>query len=213
MTQTEMLAYVRTYLDEASENFYLDDEEIYPALTLAQFEILNIVAKKWIEDSVNKNVQDVPLVIQPLVANTTSLLASGANSASVPLAFMLINVKWTPSAIAHTTYPKTQNCIRITPSQANRFLLNPLTKNGFYFWRKNQTVYVNPVSSITNAVLTYDYIANPTTDIDATHSAQLHEIGHQAICERALWLLLKDRETDQAQAHEMKADKLIGELI
>lgn len=213
MTRTEMLAYVRTHLDEVSEVFYLDDEEIYPALHEGQIEVANVVAKRWLESNRNKELSEVPLTLQPLVTNTTSPLASGASSFSAPTLMFLINVKWTPSAIAHTTYPTTQNCVLISPSQVNRFLQNPLTKDGFYAWRKGATVYVNPASSITNAVATYDYFKTFTYDIDATHDAELHEVSHKAICEKALWILLKDRELQLAQLHEQMADKLMGELL
>lgn len=213
MTRTEMLAYVRTHLDEATEDFYLDDEEIYPALTEAQIEVANVVAKRWLESNRNKDISDIPLTLQPLVTNTTSLLASGASSFSAPTMMFLINVKWTPSAIAHTTYPTTQNCVLISASQVNRFLQNPLTKDGFYAWRKGSTVYVNPASSITNAVATYDYFRNFNNDITASNDPELHDISHRAICEKALWLLLKDRELQVAQLHEQMADKLIGELL
>lgn len=208
-----MVAYVRTYLDEPTEAYYYDDEEIYPALTEAQIEVANIVAKRWLELNRNKEVSEIPLVIQPLVANFTTLLASGATSFSAPLMMFLINLKWTPSAIAHTTYPTTQNCIKISPSQSVRYLQNPLTKDGFYVWRKNATLYVNPPASVTNAVATYDCIKSFTGDITASIQPELHEVGHRAICEKALWLLLKDREVQVAQAHEAQADKLIGELL
>jgi len=213
MTNAEMLAYVRTYLDESSESFYLDDEEIYPALTNAQIEVGDILIKKWRAENRNNEVSEIPLTLQPLVTNTTSLVASGASSVSIPTVWELINLKWTPSLTAHSTYPKTQNCIMISPSQVNRYLQNPLTKDGFYVWRKNQTFYMNPPASITNAVATYDNFKTLSYDIDATHSAELHEVSHQAICERALWLLLKDRESDQAQLHEQKSMALIGELV
>lgn len=213
MTRTEMLAYVRTQLDEGSEAFYLDDEEIYPALTEAQLEVANVVIKKWLAENRNREISEIPLAVQPLVTNTTNLLASGANSFSAPLMLYLINVKWTPSAIAHTTYPTTQNCSLISLSQVNRYLQNPLTKDGFYAWRKNATVYLNPASSITNSVATYDHFKTFSYDIDASHDAELHEVSHKAICEEALWLLLKDREVQLAQLHQQKANQLMGELL
>lgn len=212
MTRTEMLAYVRTYLDEASEAYYKDDEEIYPILTEAQTEVANVVAKKWLEANRNKEVSEVPLVLQPLLTNSTSLLASGANSFSAPTMMFPISVKWTPSAIAHTTYPTTQNCIWISMSQVNQFLQNPLNKDGFYAWRRGTTILLNPTASITNAVATLEFFATPA-DITASVDPTIHEVGHKAVCERALWLLLKDRELQVALTHDQHAEKLMGELL
>lgn len=212
MTRTEMLAYVRTYLDEATEAFYKDDEEIYPILTEAQLEVVNVVAKKWLETNRNREMSEVPLVLQPLLTNSTSLLASGADSFTVPTMMFPVSLKWTPSAIAHTTYPTTQQCVWISMSRVTEFLQNPLTKDGFFAWRRGATILLNPKSSITNAVATIEHIATPA-DITASVDATIHEVGHKALCERALWLLLKDRELQVAMAHDQQAEKLMGELL
>ena len=55
MTNVEMLARTRVFLDEATEDFYLDDEEIYPALAEAQLELCNTLAQSWIKTGPDKN--------------------------------------------------------------------------------------------------------------------------------------------------------------
>lgn len=216
MTRTEMLAYVRTYLDEVSEAYYLDDEEIYPMLTRAQYEIIQLVCSKWYEANKNRNGAEIPLVLQGINAEINGFVASGQREITVANMIMPIHITWNPTSSSMTTFPNAQKCIWISPADADRLTLNPLHDDGYYAWRIRSTVIrVNPYSTNANASYLLTYIKTPDYPIDATHDAGIHEVGHQAICERALWLLMKDQESSAqlATAHEAKADKLIQGLL
>ena len=49
MTNTEMLARMRSMLDEATTVLYNDTTELYPALSLAQLELSNVIVSDWYE--------------------------------------------------------------------------------------------------------------------------------------------------------------------
>lgn len=209
MTNLEMLAKVRTFLDESAEDFYFDDEEIYPALSDAQREIVNVIANNWFYQG-RPLYAPIPRTLQPLVLDTSGTLALGTNSITVASQVVVpVSLRWNPNG---AVVADLKNCVFVTEGEVYMLISNKSLADGYYAWWNNTGVYVNPISANASASYNLKTIKAPV-DITASVQPVTDEVAHDAIVERSLWLLLKDRETQQAQIHLQMYGQLLQGLM
>ena len=204
MTSAAMLARTRVFLDEATADFYLD-ASIYIALSESQREITSILTNAWYK---NKSIRPIPKALEDSLNTVTSTIGSGLNSYAATNIIKTISMKWNPTgAVASGKY-----CIHLADDNNSRLLIeNPLLSTGYYVWWDTNNVYVNPVSAHASAGFTHKYIQEPSEIADATPPS-INNIAHEAVIERALWILLADDEKALAQAHLQLYGKLLEGL-
>ena len=208
MLNTEMLTKLRAFLDEATEDFYIDDDDLYGALTDAQLELAKDVANVW-DTQKRKLMLPIPLVIRDLLDTATGTIASGANSFNLTDIILLVSLKWNPNGAVTAG----KNCTFVGSAGAiNKLLENRFLTGGYYFWAESGLVYVNPVSADNTASYSFVYLDTPT-DISSSVQPVIQEVGHDAVVERACWIILKDRESEQAQAHLQMYGNLLQGLV
>jgi hypothetical protein len=213
MIRTEMLLKLRNFVDEASQDFYDDGNDLYPALAEAQRELLLTVANVWREKVTAGGSQSVPKVIQTMINKQTATLGIGLDEITVTDMIVPISMVWNPDGTITNAF-EGDNCIYINTDKAQHILRNSLLEDGFYFWLfETNGLQLNPKSANSNATYILDYIQEIANDIDASNDPELDEVGHDAIIERACWILLKDRESDQAQIHLQLYGQLLQGLV
>ena len=96
-----MLARLRTMLDEVSEIFYDDDLELYPALSLAQLEMVKIIADAWrLRILKGEEPVKMPVAIMPLRSSETATvetIGQKGDILSAP-AIQAVSCLWNPDA-------------------------------------------------------------------------------------------------------------------
>ena len=107
MTNTEMLAQLRSFLDEATADFYADATELYGALSNAQIELARALADDWKQkERSSTNPINPPKAILPLRTLELGTINSGVRTATItaaPLQFM--NVNWQSDGAVTATSP------------------------------------------------------------------------------------------------------------
>ena len=208
MTNTEMLAKLRSFLDEATADLYIDATELYPALTEAQKELVKTISDAWYDEGKGIHKR-VPKAVMPLVSAVASTIASGSNSFALATIVVPVSMKWNPDgAVADGKQCTFGN----SSGEFLKLLDNSLLAGGSYCWWDGVNVYVNPVSAHASAGYSLGLITEPT-DIDASTQPVTDEVAHDAIVERACWILLKDRESQQAQVHLQMYGALLQGLM
>ena len=191
-----MLARLRSFLDEATADLYNDTTELYPALSLAQQEIAHIICINWYNNG-REQFKPIPLAVTNpgMITTATGTIASGSNNFAVTDVIALIFAYWDPT----NTAPR--QCVFAGNSGSFRQLLgNSLLSGGWYASWNGSKVFLNPISSDASASYTVEYFNEPA-DISSSVQPSLGDIAHDAVIERACWILLKDRESEQANVH------------
>lgn len=98
MTSSEMLARVRTMLNEASAGFW-SDIEIYGALTDGQQELVKIALDKYIEITTKGLLIDVPFMLVPLIKKASISVSSGSGPLPSDYLYRLYGSTSTQAAI------------------------------------------------------------------------------------------------------------------
>ena len=192
-----MLARTRIFLDEATADLYTD-ANVYIALAEAQREIAFAIATNWYNRRKQDKTISIPLSIMPLVEVLEDNITTGQKFINVTNMIIPIALLW---AFDDTSEAENgQPCIWIDEEEAEHIIRNSLLAGGYYAWWDQTGIYVNPVST-SDGAYRLRYIEEIPLDIDSSNDATLNEIAHEEIIERALWILRKDRETQQAQAH------------
>lgn len=182
-----MLSRTRMFLDEAVETFY-DTDEIYEALSQAQKEIGNIVANHWF-NNLKKGLQALPQTLKTLETTTSATLTAG--QVEITIATMLMPITFILDSVVRTY---------VQPTAEGRFIMNsPITSDGKYYWHSGTKIMI-PVALAGNASYTLYHLIIPT-DINGSTQPVLHEVAHDAIIERALWILMSDENAQLAQTH------------
>lgn len=210
MTSPQLNVKVRTFLDESSEDFFSDDE-IYTALSSAQLEIANVLSQAWKQKHRIDPFTPVPITLQGLITTESGTIALGTNSVSwtnTPLA--VISCFWQHNgAVDADTTP----AVEISQGENSyRLIQNPLLADGNFYWWNQTTLYVNPKSTSVLAEYNVTIIDTPT-DIGVSTNPEIGDVAHDALCERALWLLMKDEQTALATQHLTLYSKLIQGLM
>jgi hypothetical protein len=207
MDKVTMLARLRTFIDEESEVFYDTDAELYPALSLAQRELSKAIADTW-----KAKGGKVPLAIAPLITTEaltfSAPLPNWAQFTGKPL--QIIENQFQKDGAITVDSPFT---VEINQSERGRLTQNGLLSDGYYHWFTDATLFLHPVpASPTSANAKCTFIDTPV-DITASVDPETDECAHDAIIQRALWILLKDGEATKAQAHLQLYTSLLQGLI
>jgi hypothetical protein len=211
MDKAEILARLRSILDEATETFYDDDTELYPALSLAQIELVKAVADNW---KVRSDASDVPVkvpkAITPLLTTEKSVIATTNFSVAISGSpIQAVSCQWQSDGAIVDGSPY---AVELAEPTARRMIQNTYLANGIYYWYTSDLLTVNPVSSSGSAEAEIIFIDTPV-DITASVDPETDAVAHDAIVERASWILLKDRETEQAQLHLQMYGVLLEGLL
>ncbi len=212
MTNAEMLARVRSMLDEATAELYIDATELYPALSLAQIELSKTIADNWHErQGTNFVPVNIPLAIQDLIETEKNVITTSAVSTAIsadPL--QIISCQWQSDGAIVDGSPY---CIEIAQGVSGRkILINSLLSDGLFFFFADQLLTVHPVSTNGSAEAEITFFDTPV-DITSGVQPETNAVAHDAIVERACWILLKDRETEQANTHLQMYGALLQGLI
>lgn len=193
-----MLAKLRTFLDEATTELYIDASELYPALAEAQRELVQAIANNWYDEG-RGQFKRIPKAIMPLLTAVSAAIASGSNSFALATIVVPVSMDWDFESNPGNTAEK--QCLFIGSSGvALKLLENSLLVDGRYCWWDGVNVYVNPISADNASSYTFSYIKEPS-EIGGAVQPDTDAIAHDAIVERACWILLKDRESEQANIH------------
>ncbi len=201
MTNFEMLARLRTMLDESTEIFYDDDTELYPALTLAQLEMVKTIADGWrLRIIKGEEPVKMPLAIMPLRQLETAAVETvgqKADTISDP-PIQAVSFFWNPDGLITAGG---RQCVELSQGgTALRMMETPYLDDGYYYWWEELVVYFNPPATVDTAQWSLEFIGYPS-DITSVSSPAIDSVAHDAVVERACWILLKDRESEQASAH------------
>lgn len=213
MDKVEILRRLRNFIDEASEDFFNDDLDLYPALTLAQLEVAEVLADDWKKKELLSGTPvKIPTALLPLRKAFSSVIASGANSHAMTFEpLQVISVQWqSDGAVISATSPF---AVEVEEGgNFGRIRQNPFLIDGTYFHWTQVLLRVFPFSTDASAGFEVIMIEVPT-DITASVDPIIGETAHDAIVERACWILLKDRESDQAGTHLQLYTQLIQGLM
>lgn len=210
MTSVEMLQMVRAYLEETSEKFYLDDEEIFPALAEAQEEIIHAVMKNWEKD----RTQPFPSVLQDLVVGATTVIGTADPAEITGTEHMgIVRISWNPAEAGVGSYPNRRECDIVSAGEVDKYKYNPEMANSYIAWQsKTRKVYVLPIGTNAGASAIYETV-NRVSAIAVGQNPSIGEEGHEACVFRALWILLKDRELQHAQLHLQRYNQILVRLM
>lgn len=200
MTKTEMLFKLRGWVDEASADFYVDATDLYGALTDAQLEVVKQLSDNWkLKSKQTPAGLKVPIALMPLITTETGTINSGLGTDTLtgePI--QVISVQWLSSGALTAASPW---AIELSESDnSQRLFQNTLLSTGTYYWWDEGNLYVRPLSSDNSAAYSIVFIDTPV-DITSAVEPETGVVAHDTIVERAAWILLKDRESEQAQIH------------
>jgi len=188
MTSTEMLARLRTRLDESSAGFW-SDSECYSALTDGQIEVLKFYAGK-----------NSP-VVRPLVTIYTKTGISGTTTA-LPSDYLEIY-----SLKAHAKGFIEKPCLR---REGNRYK----DEDNPYLSSEEDEVYYAVIGSnvvfettFSNGSITMDYIAKPS-DINAATEPTIDSTAHNAVVLYAHAFLLSKAKLPSGDAYKLFREAL-----
>lgn len=203
MISTEMLARLRTLLDESSASFWTDTE-CYAALADGQTKIIDEVLRVY-----KMRLKIDPAFEVPEELRVLTTLAKGTIAASqinVPTGFIwLVNAKWD-----HDETGGEKSCLIVsqdrnyTHDQENSFLVadatSPISWVGPEQTSGVQSINFRPTYS-SSATYTINYLKYPTA-IASGQNPTLSENTHTAIVfYAAYWMLAKDQRPEEAMIH------------
>jgi hypothetical protein len=203
MTSTEMLARVRSLLDEASASFW-SDSEIYSALTDGQQSIANYFYNLYILRSSEKQDVPIPKVLEKLYTASSGTTAT-SNVAKPSGYWHLISAKY--------AYDDTikYNCRIEKISSAtfsnldNTYLSATNTSPVIYedYSASSVDFYFSPPPNVTAGYKIY-YLKFPSA-ISGSSEPSLDVLVHDAIVDYAMFkLLMKDQRPNEAQVYLQK---------
>ena len=190
MTSVEMLARLRTLLDETPEGFWNDDEDCYPALSIAQLEVIKAITPY-------KSIA-LRTVLQRSVQTAKTFAVN--DGLSLPIDFFLIySIK--ANAVGGTEHPAYDRITR------NEFEDNPYlsSENDRLFYTISGTSGALKLffeTAFTNGSITMDYITKPE-DITSSVNPELDSIAHNAIVWYAFAYSLQKAKLPSDEAMKM----------
>jgi len=195
-----MLFKLRGWVDEAAADFYADATDLYGALTDAQLEVVKQLADNWKKkDRASSRGVPIPIALMPLITAEAGTINSGLGTDTLtdePI--QVVSVNWQLDGALVATSPW---AVELSQSgNSLRLLQNTLLSTGTYYWFDEGNLYVRPLSTDNTAAYSIVFIDTPK-DITSAVEPETGVVAHDAIVERAAWILLKDRETQQAQVH------------
>lgn len=199
MTSTEMLARLRTLLDETPEGFWDDDTDCYPALSLAQLEVIKAIAPFK------------SIALRTLLARAAQTAQTFAINTGLDLPadfFLMYSIKGNATGgTQHTCYERTQrHDYEDNPymsSAADRLYYTISGTDG------NLTIFFE--TAFVAGSVTMDYITKPE-DITSSVNPELDSIADNAIIYYAFAHLLQKAKLDPNNAFAIY-DRAIKTLI
>lgn len=188
MTSIEMLARLRTLLDETPEGFWDDDLDAYPYLAQAQLEVIRRIARFK------------PIALRQLVTRGALTAQTFAIDTGVALAgdfFLIYSIK------ANATGGTEKPCYE--RSERNDYSDNPYLSSEsdrLYYSISGNPLKLYFETNFVNGTVTLDYITKPD-DIDATTDPEIDETAHMAIVYGAYSSLLLKAKLDNSRALEV----------
>ena len=187
MTNSKMLQSLRTLLDETPAGFWDDDIDCYPVLSIAQLEIIKLLAPKH-----SQALRDIVTTV-----SQTGIIATASNGVALPPTFYAI---W--SLKAHPTGSAQKSCIRREGDeyyyQDNPYLTSE--NDSLYYKIYNTKIYFD--IDFAAGGITLDYIQKPP-DISSTVNPTLNSITHNAIIYYAWGYLLNKSKLDSSGAFSL----------
>lgn len=201
MTNSEMLFKLRGWVDEATADFYADATDLYGALTDAQLELTKQLADNWkLKSTQSLAGLRLPVALMPLKTIEAGTINSGLGTDSLTGSpIQVTSVQWQfDGAIVASSSPW---AVELSASENSfRLIQNALLSTGVYYWWIDNSVFVRPLSTDNSAAYSITFIDTPV-DITSGVQPEIGAVAHDAVIERAAWILLKDRESEQAQVH------------
>lgn len=202
MTSANLLARLRTLLDEASASFWTDTEA-YAALADGQNAVIALSLGVYRAKKQSLLNQDVPLsqVLQSLFATQTATVNSGASSASLTGTVLeLVYVTYNHSAAT----PQRPCRVRYhSPSSewkaANSYLVATPASGEYYIRWKNPTITFETASTDNAAAYVAGVLSQPT-DIGAAQNPTIPDNCMPAVLQFAFARMLsKDQRVQESR--------------
>jgi hypothetical protein len=199
MTSAEMLARLRTLLDETPEGFWEDDEDCYPALSLAQLEVVKTLAPF-------KSMALRPIKERSALTAQSFAITDGLNLAAD--FYMIWSVR--ANAIGGTQKPAYERIER-NDYEDNPYLSSENDRLYYSISGDASALKIFFEKTFINGSITMDYIIKPP-DIDSEGQPSIDGIAHNAIVYYAFAYLLQKAKLPSAEALAMY-DNAIKTLI
>ena len=215
MTSAEMLARVRTLLDESSAAFFTD-AEIYSALSDGQREVTNFALGVYRQLRAQNVNSQIPEAIKELITTATGTIAAAGLTANLPADYL----EWIRADLAHTAgsvdaYPcyYRENTLGAFAS-ANTYLAENITNQQHYFTiNATQVVFFTPGAVSVGSSYTFVYFKKPT-EISGAVQPILSDFTHEAIVQYAYaYILGKDQRTTEASNEYGKFRDYLARLV
>lgn len=202
MTTAEMLAMLRTLLDETPEGFWEDTTDCYPALKEGQLAVVKELAK-------SKSIALQPLIVP---VESTTLTFTASQGIDLPTDFFVIySLKASPDGTTEYVCKERNGDIFFFEdnpymSSEDSELYYTITYSDTGGGVDKQLLFEKDFSSGT---LSMNYVKKPA-DISATQDPQVDSIAHQAIVFYAYFTLLVKAKLDNARAFQMYQNVMEG---
>lgn len=202
MTGANLLARLRTLLDEASASFWTDTEA-YAALADGQNAVIALSLGVYRAKKSSLLNQDVPLplVLQALYATQTATVNSGASSASLSGTVLeLVYLKYNHSAVSPLYPARLRNFSPASEFKAANSFLVATPSSGEYYIRFNNPTITFETASTDNAATWIAGVLSQPTDIGASQASVIPDTCVPAIVQFAFARMLsKDQRVQESQ--------------
>lgn len=193
---TTLVARVRSLLDESTTGFFTTDE-VYKALTDGQRELIAFVLSIYKAKLAVNPDEKLPEVLRVLQGTP----ATGTGTTNLPTGFLhALNVYTATAPVL--IRPETQKGF----GKHNVYLAST-SGQPYCSFSATQIVFE------TSVTWTLEYLATPTSDIDATHDPAVGHIAYNALVEFATYFLLMKDENPRAQQHLQRFLQSVQSLV
>lgn len=199
MTSIEMLARLRTLLDETPEGFWDDDEDCYPALSIAQLEVIKTIAPSK------------PIALRSLISPfaLTPLTFTVAEGLDLTSDFLLMySIK--ANATGGTQKPAIERTAR-HDFEDNPYMSSAADRLFYTISGENEALKLFFETDFVAGAITLDYITKPE-DITESVEPEIDSIAHNAVIYYAFSFLLQKAKLGAGEAMKLY-DAAIKTLI
>ena len=182
-----MLARLRTLLDETPEGFWDDNTDCYPALSIAQLEVIKAIAPHK-SIALRTVLQRAKQELKDFAVDTGLDLPSDF--------YMMYSIK--ANATGSTQYPAYERTER-NDFEDNPYLSSNSDRLYYTISGTNNKLKIYFEVDFVQGYITMDYITKPA-DITASVEPELDSIAHNAIMQYAYAYLLQKAKLDSKEA-------------
>lgn len=202
MTSANLLARLRTLLDEASASFWTDTEA-YAALADGQNAVIALSLGVYRSRKFSMPNQDVPLphTLQSIFATQTATVNSGASTAALSGTVLeLVYVKYNHSAVSPLYPARRRNYSPASEFKAANSFLVATPSSGEYYIRFNNPTITFETASTDNAATWIAGVLSQPTDIASGQVPVIPDNCMPAVLQFAFARLLsKDQRVTESQ--------------